>query len=69
MDEEPETGGCGLRPSRMKRALVLPEGGSGSSLAGLSEREEVVAWLLTSQWSVGEGQTFRIYVATWNDEE
>lgn len=53
----------------MKRALVLPEGGSGSSLAGLSEREEVVAWLLTRQWSVGEGQTFRIYVATWNDEE
>lgn len=38
-----ETGGGGLRSLRMKRALVVLEGGSGSSLVGLGEREEVVA--------------------------
>jgi hypothetical protein len=40
-DEGPETCGGGLRPLRMKRARVLPEGCSGSSLVGLGERK---AW-------------------------
>jgi hypothetical protein len=45
VDEGPEMGG-GLRSLRMKRALVLFEGGSGNSFVGLGEREEVLAWSL-----------------------
>jgi hypothetical protein len=43
VDEGPETGGGGLRSLRMKRALVLLGGGSGRSLVGLGERDELLA--------------------------